>query len=138
LLVQYFTQKYACRMGKRIETVSAATIQKLQRWSWPGNVRELENLVERSVILTRGSTLTVSLPEKTNGAIDAAEIIGNYEEQERIVGILRETKGRVSGPNGAALRLGVKRTTLLDRMKRLGIDAREVKSGLMYSHAAAD
>jgi formate hydrogenlyase transcriptional activator len=98
----------------------------------------LENLVERSVILTRGSTLTVSLPEKTNGAIDAAEIIGNYEEQERIVGILRETKGRVSGPNGAALRLGVKRTTLLDRMKRLGIDAREVKSGLMYSHAAAD
>lgn len=138
LLVQHFTQKYACRMGKRIDAVSAATIQRLERWSWPGNVRELENLVERSVILTNGNTLAVSLPEKANGAIDAAEVVGNFEEQERIVSILKETKGRVSGPNGAASRLGVKRSTLLDRMKRLGIDARNVKSDFMYSQAAAD
>jgi len=138
LLVQHFTQKYACRMGKRIDSVPAATIQKLERWSWPGNVRELENLVERSVILTNGHTLAVSLPEKTNGAIDAAEVVANFEEQERIVNTLKETKGRVSGPNGAAFRLGVKRSTLLDRMKRLGIDAREVKSDFMYSEAAAD
>ncbi|HZE69632.1 MAG TPA: sigma 54-interacting transcriptional regulator [Pyrinomonadaceae bacterium] len=138
LLVRHFTQKYASRMRKRIETVPAATIQKLQRWSWPGNVRELENLVERSVILTSGSVLSVPLPEKTNGAIDAAEVVSNFEEQERIVSILKETKGRVSGPNGAASRLGVKRSTLLDRMKKLGIDAREVKSDLMYSQAAAD
>ncbi len=138
LLVQHFTQKYACRMGKRIDAVPAATMQKLERWSWPGNVRELENLVERSVILTNGNTLAVSLPEKTNGAIDAAEVVANFEEQERIVNTLKETKGRVSGPNGAAFRLGVKRSTLLDRMKRLGIDAREVKSDFMYSEAAAD
>jgi formate hydrogenlyase transcriptional activator len=127
LLVQHFTQKYAGRMGKRIDAVPAATMQKLERWPWPGNVRELENLVERSVILTNGNALAVSLPEKANSAIDAAEVVGDFEEQERIVSILKETKGRVSGPNGAASRLGVKRSTLLDRMKRLGIDAREVK-----------
>jgi formate hydrogenlyase transcriptional activator len=136
LLVHHFTQKYAGRMGKRIDAVPAATMQKLERWSWPGNVRELENLIQRSVILTNGNALAVSLPEKTNGAIDAAEVIGTFEEQERIVNILKETKGRVSGPNGAASRLGVKRSTLLDRMKRLGIDAREVRSDLMYPGAA--
>jgi formate hydrogenlyase transcriptional activator len=133
LLVQHFTQKYADRMGKRIDAVLATTMRKLEGWSWPGNVRELENLVERSVILTSGNTLAVSFSEKTNGAIDAAEVVGNFEEQERIVSILKETKGRVSGPNGAAFRLGVKRSTLLDRMKKLGIDARGVKSDFMYS-----
>jgi formate hydrogenlyase transcriptional activator len=138
LLVQHFTQKYAGRMGKRIDAVPAATLQKLERWSWPGNVRELENLVHRSVILTSGNTLAVSLSEKMNGAIDAAQVVGNFEEQERIVSILKETKGRVSGPNGAASRLGVKRSTLLDRMKKLGINTREVKSDFMYSQAAAD
>ena len=133
VLVQYFMQKYAREMGKQIETVPIETMERLQRWSWPGNVRELKNLVERSVILTSGNALAVSLPEKTNLAIDAAEVVDNFEEQERIVNILRETRGRVSGPNGAAFRLGVKRSTLLDRMKKLGIDAREVKSDLMYS-----
>lgn len=128
LLVQHFTQKYARRMGKQIMTVPATIMHKLVRWHWPGNVRELENLIERSVILTTGSTLAVSLPAKMSGAIDAVEVIGNFEEQARIVGVLRETKGRISGPNGAALRLGVKRSTLLDRMKRLGIDAREVRN----------
>jgi formate hydrogenlyase transcriptional activator len=128
LLAQHFTQKYAQRMGKHIETISATTIQKLMRWHWPGNVRELENLIERSVILTSNSVLAVSLPEKMNGAIDAAEIVDRYEEQARIVSILRETKGRISGPNGAALRLGVKRSTLLDRMKKLGINPRDIKA----------
>jgi formate hydrogenlyase transcriptional activator len=138
LLVQHFMQKHAGMMGKRIDDVPATTLQKLERWSWPGNVRELENLVQRSVILTTGKTLALSLPEKANGAIDAAEVVGKFEEQERIVSILKETKGLVSGPKGAACRLGVKRSTLRDRMKKLGIDAREVKSGLMYSHATAD
>ena len=128
LLVQHFTQKYAREMGKQIENVPAATMQKLMRWDWPGNVRELENLIQRSVILTTGNTLMVSLPQKMNGAIDAAEVVGNFEEQARIVSVLRETNGRISGPNGAALRLGVKRSTLLDRMKKLGIDPRDVKA----------
>jgi formate hydrogenlyase transcriptional activator len=138
LLVKHFTQKYAARMGKRINAVSSATMQKLERLSWPGNVRELENLVERSVILTTGNTLAVSLPDKPDGPIDAAEVVGNFEEQEKIVNILKETKGRVSGPNGAASRLGVKRSTLRDRMRKLGIDAREVRTDLRYSQGAAD
>lgn len=128
LLVQYFTEKYARRMGKCIETVSATTMQKLMCWHWPGNVRELENLIERSVILTNSRVLAVSLPEKMNGAIDAAAVVGQYEEQELIISVLKETKGRVSGPNGAALRLGVKRSTLLDRMKRLGINPRNIEA----------
>src|SRR5262245_31148658 len=127
LLVQHFTQKYARQMGKQIDTIPEATIQKLQRWSWPGNVRELENLVERSVILTTNNVLAITLPEKMTGAIDAATVVSDFEEQERIMRILQETKGRISGPNGAALRLGVKRSTLLDRMKKFGINPRDVK-----------
>ena len=136
LLVEHFTQKYARRMDKHIDTIPESTIQKLQRWSWPGNVRELENLIERSVILSPGSTLTVSMSEKVNTAIDAAAVVGNLEEQKRIVDILHETNGRISGPNGAACRLGVKRSTLLDRMKKLGIDAREVKNSLRLPDSA--
>lgn len=128
LLVQHFTQRYARRMGKRIEAIPETTVQKLQRWSWPGNVRELENLIERSVILTSTSTLSVVLPEKMTSAIDAAAVVGSFEEQERIIETLRETNGRISGPRGAAFRLGVKRSTLLDRMKKLGIDPREIRS----------
>jgi formate hydrogenlyase transcriptional activator len=127
LLVEHFTQKYARQMGKQIDTIPESTIQKLQRWSWPGNVRELENLIERSVILTSGSVLSVTLPKKMTEAIDAASVVGDFEEQERIMRILQETKGRISGPNGAALRLGVKRSTLLDRMKKFGINPRDVK-----------
>jgi formate hydrogenlyase transcriptional activator len=128
LLVQHFTQKYARRMNKRIETITAKTLRKLMCWNWPGNVRELENVIERSVILTTNSVLGVSLPEKMSGSIDAAAVVRDYEEHVRIVRVLKETKGRVSGPNGAAVRLGMKRSTLLDRMKRLGINARDAKA----------
>jgi len=132
LLIQHFTQKYARRMNKQIDTIPESTMQKLQRWSWPGNVRELENLIERSVILSGNNTLSVSLPEKLNSAIDAASVVSSFEERKRIVEILRETKGRISGPNGAAFRLGVKRSTLLDRMKKHGIDAREVRTSVAH------
>jgi len=132
LLVQHFTEKYARRMNKQIDAIPEATMQKLQRWSWPGNVRELENLIERSVILSGTSTLAISLPDKMNSAIDAAAVVSSFEERKKIVEILRETKGRISGPNGAAFRLGVKRSTLLDRMKKHGIDTREARSSLAY------
>ena len=127
LLVQHFTQKYARRMNKQIDTIPELTIQKLQRWTWPGNVRELENLIERSVILTTGNALTVSLPEKINRAIDAAAVASEFEERQRIISTLRETRGRISGPNGAAQRLGVKRSTLLDRMEKFGIHPRDFR-----------
>ena len=127
LLVQYFTQKYASRMQKRIESIPQAAMRKLTRWHWPGNVRELQNLVERAVILTRSSTLAISVPELANsGANLVPARARNFDEQDRIVRILKETKGRVGGQNGAAARLGLKRTTLLTRMKKMGIDPRKM------------
>src|ERR1700678_1884401 len=126
LLVRYFSQQYARRMQKQIENIPAAAMRKLARWHWPGNVRELQNLVERAVILTRSSTLAISVPELANsGANLAPPKARNFDEQDRIVRILRETKGRVGGPNGAAAQLGLKRTTLLTRMKKMGIDPRK-------------
>ena len=125
LLVRYFSQKYARRMQKRIENIPAAAMRKLARWHWPGNVRELQNLVERAVILTRSSTLAISVPELANSGTPLAPgRARNFDEQDRIVRVLKETKGRVGGQNGAAVRLGLKRTTLLTRMKKMGIDPR--------------
>jgi formate hydrogenlyase transcriptional activator len=127
LLVQYFTQKYASRMQKRIESIPAAAMRKLTHWHWPGNVRELQNLVERAVIMTRLSTLAISAPELANsgGNLGPAKV-NDFDEQDRIVRILKETKGRVGGPNGAAARLGLKRTTLVTRMNKMGIDPRKM------------
>jgi formate hydrogenlyase transcriptional activator len=127
LLVRYFSQKYARRMEKRIESVPAAAMRKLVRWHWPGNVRELQNLVERAVILTRGSTLAISIPELASTSTKFAPLrTSRFDERDRIVRILKETKGRVGGLNGAAARLGLKRTTLITRMKKMGIDSRKV------------
>jgi formate hydrogenlyase transcriptional activator len=127
LLVRYFGQKYARRMQKRIESIPAAAMRKLTRWHWPGNVRELQNLVERAVILTRSSTLEISVPELgSRGANLAPARAGSLDEQDRIVRVLKETKGRVGGPSGAAARLGLKRTTLITRMKKMGIDLRRM------------
>jgi formate hydrogenlyase transcriptional activator len=126
LLVRYFSQKYARNMEKRIESIPAAAMRKLTRWHWPGNVRELQNLVERAVILTRSSTLAISVPELgNNGASSNHSRDGSFDEQDRIVRILKESNGHVGGPNGAAARLGIKRTTLLTRMKKMGIDPRK-------------
>src|SRR5499427_8934031 len=130
LLVEHFTQEYARRMNKQIDIIPESTMKKLERWSWPGNVRELENLIERSVILTRNNVLSVSLPQKMNTTIDAGAVVGEFDEQNRIVDMLRETKGRISGPNGAASRLGLRRTTLLYRMEKFGINARQFRNSI--------
>src|SRR5262245_51116592 len=127
LLVEHFTQKYARRMNKQIDIIPESTKKKLELWSRTGNVRELEHLSVRSVVLTSGNVLAVTLPEKMVGAIDASAVVNGFEEQQRIIRTLQETKGRISGPNGAALRLGVKRSTLLDRMRKFGINPRDVK-----------
>jgi formate hydrogenlyase transcriptional activator len=125
LLVRYFAQKYGRRMEKQIESIPAATMKKLSGWHWPGNIRELENFIERSVILTRGPALQVPVGE-LSGTVPATTAVGLRQENERneILQILKDTKGRVSGPAGAAARMGLKRTTLISRMKKLGIDAR--------------
>jgi formate hydrogenlyase transcriptional activator len=127
LLVRYFTQKYARRMEKQIESIPAAGMKKLASWHWPGNIRELENFIERSVILTHGTALQVPIGElSSNGR--TAPVVGAYEANERdgILRILKDTKGRVAGPEGAAARMSVKRTTLISRMKKLGIDPRQI------------
>jgi len=122
LLVRYFCKKHARRMDKAINTIPTHTMKALKDWGWPGNVRELENFIERSVILSEGEALHSPLFELT------AEP-GNFEEEstleqaERryIIRILKETRGVISGPRGAAGRLGLKRTTLQSRMRRLSI-----------------
>jgi formate hydrogenlyase transcriptional activator len=127
LLVRYFTQKYARRMEKQIESVPAASMRKLTRWHWPGNIRELENLVERAVILTRGSALEVPVSDLGNGSAEkAVAAMPDYNQREEFLRILKETRGRVGGADGAAARMGLKRTTLISRMKKLGIDPRAV------------
>jgi formate hydrogenlyase transcriptional activator len=122
LLVRYFAQKYASRMDKHIETIPAEAMEALTRWSWPGNVRELENLIERSVILTRGPVLHVPLGElRSNSEPATASATLAAAEREHILRVLRETNWVLSGPKGAATRLGMKRTTLQSRMQKLGI-----------------
>ncbi len=127
LLVRYFTQKYARRMEKQIESIPSGTMKKLTRWHWPGNIRELENLIERAVILTRGTALQVPVSDLDNHiAAKPAAGVRDLHGRDELLRILKETRGRVGGTNGAAARMGVKRTTLISRMKKLGIDARAV------------
>ena len=124
LLVRYFTQKYARRMEKQIESIPAGVLKKLSTWHWPGNIRELENFIERSVILTHGPVLRVPVDEMTHGSNGVATAYADTTEREAILRVLKETKGRVAGADGAAARMGLKRTTLISRMKKLGIQPR--------------
>jgi len=128
ILVRYFVQRFARRMNKVIDVIPESAMNVLLAWSWPGNVRELENLIERSVILSKGPVLTVPLaelqvaPPQSSGALD--DMLKNAE-REQIVRVLRETRGTMSGPMGAAARLGLKRTTLQSKMRKLGISRHE-------------
>jgi formate hydrogenlyase transcriptional activator len=123
LLVRYFTQKYGRLMQKQIESIPVAALRKLSSWHWPGNIRELENFIERSVILTRGTALQAPIAELGNNGRNAP-VVGTREanEHDEIVRTLNVTSGQVGGPGGAAARMGIKRTTLISRMKKLGID----------------
>jgi PAS domain S-box-containing protein len=128
VLVRHFVATHGRRMGKTIETIPEETMQALVRWPWPGNIRELENFLERAVILTRGPVLYVPLAELETSAIlqivSAAAETSTLQaaEREHILRVLRDAKGQIGGPDGAAQRLGVKRTTLNSKLKRLGIE----------------
>jgi len=126
MLVHHFVQKFSRRMNKQIETIPTSTMNALVNWDWPGNVRELENLMERSVILSDGKVLNAPLAELA-GAREALDSDGTLESLERqyIIRVLRETNGVIAGPHGAAVRLGMKRTTLQSRILKMGISREE-------------
>jgi len=124
LLVAHFAQKFARRMNRRIDSIPAPVMDALVRYPWPGNIRELQNVLERSVILSHTNELRVAMPElalpEPARSPARAEPVGELE-RERILQVLEECGGIVAGPEGAAARLGLKRTTLQSRMKKLGI-----------------
>jgi formate hydrogenlyase transcriptional activator len=150
LLVSHFVQKFAREMQKPIETIPTAVMKGLRTWDWPGNIRELENFVERAVILTRGKSLEAPLAElrkttaegtmhtdlyrieqvaeeRTNSRSDKSSVADEFERKQRdqIIRALTACKGRVGGADGAAAHLGMNRTTLLSRMKKFGIHAKQ-------------
>lgn len=120
LLVNYFVHKYAKRMGKQIESIPTETMRTLGRWHWPGNVRELENIIERSLILSLGSVLNVPLSELKGGMLPVPTRVQTLEASEKdlIFRALRESNGVIAR---AAEKLGIKRTTLNSRMRKLQI-----------------
>lgn len=125
-LVRHFTQRFARRMGRRIETIPSAVMEALVRYSWPGNIRELQNVIERAVILSSGTSLqvpAVDLQPAAKQSADPAPAAITLADAERahILGALREAGGVLGGPDGAAARLGMKRSTLYKKMKKLGI-----------------
>jgi len=130
LLVRYFVQRLSRRMNKVIDSIPTATMDILTSWDWPGNIRELENFLERSVILSRGPTLTIPAAElrPLNEVTSRRDTSLETAEREHILRILRETAGVISGARGAAARLGLKRTTLQSKMQKLGISRVDYQS----------
>jgi formate hydrogenlyase transcriptional activator len=131
MLARHFTQRFARRMGRRIETIPTAVMDALVQYPWPGNIREMQNVIERAVILSPGSALQINLselkaapapiaPVSDNGGVRTAVTLDDAE-REHILDALRETHWVLGGPNGAAVRLAMKRTTLQSKMKKLGI-----------------
>jgi formate hydrogenlyase transcriptional activator len=129
LLVEHFLQKCARRMNKVITSIPTKTMDELAQAAWPGNVRELENFMERSVILTQGSVLCAPLGElRSPVREEVPDDTLKSQEREHILQALRESRGLISGPRGAAMRLGLKRTTLQSKLKNLGINPRTLSA----------
>jgi formate hydrogenlyase transcriptional activator len=135
VLVRHFTEKHARRMKRGIESIPPDTMEVLSRWPWPGNIRELENFVERAVILSPGPVLRAPLaelkgplPEVRSTPLSEGDKAATLEAAERdhILRVLRETKGVIGGAAGAAARLGLKRTTLNSKVRKLGISRDEI------------
>ena len=130
LLVRYFVEEFARRMNKRITHIPTESMQALERYAWPGNIRELQNFIERAVILSQGTSLEASVRELTRVAVKPASPAGSASspvtladaERDAIERALEESGGKVGGENGAAARLGMKRTTLQAKMRKLGLD----------------
>ncbi|HXJ87497.1 MAG TPA: PAS domain S-box protein [Candidatus Binatia bacterium] len=127
ILVQHFVSKYSLRMRKHVDTIPDEAMRILRSWNWPGNIRELENMVERMVIMSKGSVLAAPPAEISEAEYAAVDNLTDME-REHILRVLRETNGIVSGSGGAASRLGLKRTTLQSMIRRLGIQPHEYRN----------
>jgi formate hydrogenlyase transcriptional activator len=126
-LALHFVQQCSRRLGRPIPSIPDGVMQSLKKWRWPGNIRELQNVIERAVIVSAGQTLAIppqDLQSKSREAHSTGKAApGTFQDAERetILGALRESGGVVAGPSGAAARLGLRRTTLQSKMRRLGI-----------------
>jgi len=133
MLVEYFVHRYANRAGKNIRSIDKKALDLLQSYDWPGNIRELQNVIERFVILSSGEVFSVDefwLSQEASRVKTPAAFKGeakSHSEQEIIKAALADTRGRVSGPSGAALKLGISPSTLEDRIRALKIDKRPYK-----------
>jgi formate hydrogenlyase transcriptional activator len=123
LLVDYFVSRFSRRMQKRIQSIPRAAMEALVNTDWPGNIRELENFIERCVILTPGDELNVPCTELKRSAGIVVPVASSFQDAGRqvIVDALKSTAGRIAGKDGAAERLGLKRTTLQNKMRKLNI-----------------
>jgi PAS domain S-box-containing protein len=139
MLVEYFVQRYASRAGKNIRTIDKKTLDLLQSYEWPGNIRELQNVVERSVILSSGDVLSVDelwLSQEISRPAPRVEALAPFkregeppDEKEIIEAALAESRGRISGPSGAAAKLGIPPSTLDRRIKLLKLNTRRYRFG---------
>jgi DNA-binding NtrC family response regulator len=139
MLVEYFVQRYAGRAGKSIRSIDKKTLDLLQSYDWPGNIRELQNVIERSVILSSGDVFSVDelwfSKESSQPAsrVEASALLkdeGDPRSERAIIeAVLAESRGRVSGPSGAAAKLGISPTTLDRRISALKIDKRRFRFG---------
>ncbi len=141
MLVEYFVQRYANRAGKNIRSIDKKTLDLLQAYNWPGNIRELQNVIERSIILSTADVFSVDelwLSKRTSAQASRVEPspalnVEPRSEREIIETALAETRGRVSGPSGAAAKLGIPPSTLEDRIKALEINKQQFKFGGRFS-----
>ena len=147
LLVRHFAEEFSRRMGRKVEAISSQTMNALREYQWPGNIRELQNIIERSVILSSGPSLNVPMaelhplampasankaPAKSTRRTPVRSILAEVDRNQ-IIGALEDAGGRIGGPSGAAARLGLKRTTFITRMKKLGISPTPVSQLKMDS-----
>jgi transcriptional regulator with GAF, ATPase, and Fis domain len=127
LLVSAFIREFEKKMGKKIRIVPSKTIDELKRYPWPGNIRELRNVIERAVIVTTGERLNLQMPKTLNAASSRTL---QQAEVQHILTTLEKTGWRIKGPNGAAVILGMKPSTLYTMMHRLRIPTRQEKGGI--------
>jgi formate hydrogenlyase transcriptional activator len=120
-LVRYFVEKHARRLNRIVETIPAQTLDLLVRYPWPGNIRELENLIERAVIVSPGPVLRVPLSDLESPMESGGDLTLRAAERDHILRALEATNWVLAGPQGAATRLGMKRTTLQSKMRKLGV-----------------